>query len=115
MDYPRCNLSNTRLCKLKTYIGYNQYHCRDCESQYNERTGTLFNFIEYPNEVVMMTVYYYYRFKTSLDDVVELMHLRGFHMSHQTVHNWVQTFGVELGLKLRKRRGAVQKEVTDQL
>lgn len=25
-------------------------------------------------------------------------------MSHQTVHNWVQTFGVELGLKLRSCR-----------
>ena len=25
-------------------------------------------------------------------------------MSHQTVHNWTQTFGIELGLKLRARR-----------
>ena len=28
----------------------------------------------------------------------------GIHLSHQTVHNWTQTFGVELGLKLRERR-----------
>ena len=52
----------------------------------------------------MIAVHYYYRFKVSLDDVVTLMAMRGFYLSHQTVHNWVQTFGVELGLKLRARR-----------
>ena len=51
-----------------------------------------------------MAVHYYFRFRNSLDDVVELMALRGFHACHQTVHNWVQTFGVELGLKLREKR-----------
>jgi len=51
-----------------------------------------------------MAVHYYYRFKVSLDDVVELMVMRGFHLSHQTVHNWVQIFGVELGMKLRNSR-----------
>jgi transposase-like protein len=52
----------------------------------------------------MMAVYFYYRFKESLDDVVELMVTRGFHLSHQTIHNWVHTFGVDLSLKLRHRR-----------
>ena len=52
----------------------------------------------------MLAVHYYYRFKVSLNDVVELMAIRGFSLSHQTIHNWVQTFGVELGLKLRCRR-----------
>jgi len=72
--------------------------------QYNERTRTKLNFIEYPTEVVMLAVHYYYQFKVSLDDVVKLMVMSGIHLSHQTVHNWVQTFGVELGLKLRHGR-----------
>ena len=42
--------------------------------------------------------------KVSLDDVVQLMAMRGVYLCHQTIHNWVQTFGVELGLKLRVRR-----------
>ncbi len=29
------------------------------------------------------------------------MAIRGITLSHQTVHNWAQTFRVELGLKLR--------------
>ncbi len=66
----------------------------------SRRISSQISFIEYPTEVVMLAVHYYYRFKVSLDDVVELMIMRGFHLSHQTVHNWLQTFGVQLGLKL---------------
>ena len=104
MDCPYCQSKVTKEIKKKTVLGYDQYRCYDCGKQYNERTGTKFNFIEYRTEVVMLAVHYYYRFKVSLDDVVELMVMRGFHLCHQTVHNWVQVFGVELGLKLRTRR-----------
>jgi len=104
MNCPHCESSNPYLCTTQTQLGYLQYRCRTCVQQYNERTGTPFNFIEYPNEVIMMAIHYYYRFKVSLDDVVELMAIRGFHISHQTIHNWIQTFGVELGLKLRAKR-----------
>jgi len=59
----------------------------------------------------MLVVHYYHRFKVSLDDVVELMAMREFSLSHQTIHNWTQTFGVELGLKCRRiRQGAVSKK-----
>ncbi len=104
MDCPHCQSTDVRRCKTKTDLGYNQYRCCQCESQYNERTGTTLNFIHYPTEVVMLAVHYYYRFRASLDDVIELMALRGFQFSHQTIHNWAQTFGVELGLKLREKR-----------
>ena len=52
----------------------------------------------------MLVVHHYYRFKLSLTDVGELMSIRGISLSHQTVHNWTQFFGVELGLKLRANR-----------
>lgn len=110
MDCPHCHSSSTTQIKRTTVLGYQQYNCRSCYRQFNERTGTLFNFIEYRTEVVMLAVYYYFRFKVSLDDVVELMAMRGFHLSHQTVHNWVHWFGPSLGMKLRKRR---YKKATD--
>lgn len=111
MDCIFCLSKNYRSSKATTNLGYKQYRCYDCKKQYNERTGTKFNFIEYPNEVVMMAVHYYYRFKVSLDDVVELMAMRNINLSHQTVHNWTQTFGIELGLKLReKRKGKAGKK-----
>ncbi len=104
MDCPGCGSEQTKSMNQKTGLGYMQYRCARFSKQFNERTGTLLNFIECPTEVVMMAVHYYYRFKVSLDDVVELMMMRGFYLSHQTVHNWTQRFGVELGLKLRARR-----------
>jgi len=59
----------------------------------------------------MLVVYHYFRFKLSLDDVVELMASRGIQLSHQTVHNWAQSFGVTLGIKLRQsRRGKTGKK-----
>jgi len=104
MDCPHCQSKNTRELTQTTLLNYQQFCCRKCGKQYNERTGTPLNFIEYPTEVVMMVIHYYYRFKVSLDDVVELMMMRKIHLSHQTVHNWVHIFGVELGLKLRAQR-----------
>ena len=84
MYCPHCESKNTQKIQKKTVFGYNQYHCYNCDKQYNERTGTKLN---YPTEVVMIAVHYYYRFKVSLDDVVELMAMQRFHLCHQTIHN----------------------------
>lgn len=83
MDCPNCSSHQTREIPRTTALGYKQFYCRHCRKQFNERTGTPLNFVEYPTEVVMLAVYYY-RFKVSLDDVVELMATRGIHLSHQT-------------------------------
>ena len=104
MDCPDCQSTQFYTCHNTTNLGYKQYRCRHCKKQYNERTGTPFNFVTHRSEVVIMTLYYYYSFKMSLDDVVIVMALRGFHLSHQTVHNWNQIFGVNVGNALRKRR-----------
>jgi putative transposase len=104
MECPDCQSPSAREMNQLTALGYKRYHCSSCGRRFNERTGTSFNFIEYPTEVVMITLHYYFRFKVSLDDVAELMALRGLTLSHQTVHNWAHRFGPELGLKLRKRR-----------
>jgi len=76
MNCPQYQSKNTIKRKKKTVLGYLQSHCRDCCKQFNERSGTKFNFIEYPTKVVRMAVHYYYRFKVSLDDVAELMMMR---------------------------------------
>ncbi|MDF1761729.1 MAG: hypothetical protein P1U40_14440 [Coxiellaceae bacterium] len=42
---------------MKTRLGYLQFRCRDCGKQFNERTGTPYNCIEWPTEVVTFAVY----------------------------------------------------------
>lgn len=104
INCPHCQSSDIKSISKKTLLGYKQFVCQSCNKQYNERTGTKLNFIMYPTAVVMMIVQYYYRFKVSLDDVVDLMLMRGFTLCHQTVRNWVQTFGADLGINIRDRR-----------
>ncbi len=55
----------------------------------------------------MLSVHHYYRFKLNLDDICELISIRRINLSHQTIHNWSQIFGVELGLKLRESRKGI--------
>jgi putative transposase len=111
MNCPHCSSKDTQKRQEKTHLGYHEYRCRDCGRQFNERTGTVFNFLTHRTEVVVLAVRYYYEFKTSLDDVVKLMVMRGIQLSHQTVYNWTQTVGVEMALKFRARRkGKVGKK-----
>ena len=49
------------------------------QQQFNKRTGTPYNFLEHPTDVVVLAVFYYYRFKNSLVDAVEHMALPGIH------------------------------------
>lgn len=104
MGCPYCQSAKISQLTRKTLLSYQQYCCTNCGKQFNERTGTKLNYIEYRTEVVMMVLHYYYRFKVSLDDVVELMAMRGIELSHQTVANWASVFGVILGMKLREQR-----------
>jgi putative transposase len=104
MNYPHCDSKNTYCRPNTTDLGYQEYRCQHCSCQFNERTGTVFNYLEYPTDVVILAVRYYYEFKTSFDDVVKLMAMRGFELCHQTVWNWTQTVGVELALQFRARR-----------
>ena len=76
MDAPHCTSHKTAPLKRTTNLGVFTVPC-DCKRQFNERTGTSYNFLEYPTDVVMLTVFYYYHFKSSLVDVTKRMALRG--------------------------------------
>jgi len=104
MNCTTCQSSNTLERSTKTSLGYKQYQCRNCTKYFNERTGTAFNYVQYPTDVVMLVVFFYTRYKLSLVDVSEIMMLRGLSISHETVRAWVQAFGTEISLKIRGNR-----------
>jgi hypothetical protein len=62
-----------------------QYKSSRCNRQFKERTGTDFNFLEWPNYVVMLNLYHYYTFKLSIDDVVDLSSLHNISTNLQTI------------------------------
>jgi len=104
MNCPYCQSANIYLRKAKTTLGYACYQCKACFKYYNERTGTPFGFLQYPTDIVLLAVFYYYRYKNSLVDVTEHLTLRGFSISHETIRLWSQEIGTEIGLKFRYRR-----------
>ncbi len=104
MDCPHCGSNSYISRKRPTKLGYQQFHCKKCGKYYNERTGTPFNHLHYPTDVVLLAIFYYCRFKNSFVDVTEHMALRGFNISHETVRQWVLEIGTEAAIAIRARR-----------
>ena len=106
MTCPHCNSSETRKRAGATSVGYARFVCCACGRRFNERTGTPFNELQYPTDVVLNAVLWRLRYKLSLRDVAELLLLRGFAVTHETVREWEARFASILADRLReKRRG----------
>src|SRR5580765_2654778 len=104
MDCPHCSSSTTTQLSRKTALGYNVFRCRDCKRTFNERTGTPFNYLEFPTDIVLLVVLWRIRYKLSLRDLAEMFLERGFEFTHETVRDWEARFAPLLADKLRAKR-----------
>jgi transposase-like protein len=77
---------------------------RACQRLFNERTGTLFNYLEAPTDVVFLVVLWRLRYKLSLRDVAEMFLERGFVFTHETVRDWEARFAPLVADQLRRKR-----------
>jgi len=75
-ECPRCSSSSTSELKQKTILGYRSFRCGSCERKFNERTGTPFNFLEFPTDVVLLVVRWETRFAPMISDALR-RHRRG--------------------------------------
>jgi len=80
------------------------FRCQDCHRSFNERTGTAFNFIEWPTDIVFKVLFCRLRYKLSYRDVAELFLLRAFVFTHETVRAWEERFAETLATELRAKR-----------
>jgi putative transposase len=77
-----------------------------CQRVFNERTGTPFNSLEYPTDVILLVVLWRLRYKLSLRGLAEMFLERGFVFTHEAVRDWETRFALLLADQLRvKRRG----------
>lgn len=82
------------------------FRCSACKHRFNERTGTSFNFLEYPTDVVLLVVLWRLRYKLSLRDLSEMFLERGMVFTRETVRAWEARFAPLMAEQLRiKRRG----------
>jgi transposase-like protein len=105
-----CTLRATSERSDRTELGYRRFRCRDYHCGFNERSGTVFNRLQYPTDVVCLVVLWRLRYKLSLRDLVEMFALRGLIFTHEAVREWEAKLTPHLTEELRKvRRGKVGK------
>jgi putative transposase len=106
MNCPHCMSIVTKQQRKNTSLGYRTYRCQQCQRAFNERTGTPFNYLEYPTDIVLLVVFYRLRYKLSLRDLAEMFLERGFSFTHEAVRDWEARFAPLITERLRvKRRG----------
>jgi putative transposase len=88
----------------RTVLGYRRFRCRDCQRGCNERTGTPFNRLQYPTDVVCLVALWRFRYKLRLRDLAEIFLQRGPDFTHEAVRDWETKVAPLLSDTLRKRR-----------
>ncbi len=103
---PHCRSTATTKRKPRTALGYPRLNCRACGRRLNERTGTPFNDLQSPTDIVLLAVLWCPRYKLSFRDVAEMLLQRDYAVTHETVRAWEFRFAPLLADRLRaKRRG----------
>src|SRR5713226_6185209 len=103
MNCPSCLSAITKEQYKKTSLGYRTFRCRGCQHTFNERTGTPFNFLEYPTEIVLLVVVWRLRYKLSLRDLAEMFLTRGFQFPHEAIRDWEARFAPLIAERLRAK------------
>ena len=110
MNCPHCRSSATARRRHRTELGYRPFSCRSCGRRFNERTGTGFDQLQYPTDIVLLAVLWRLRYKLGFRDVAELLLQRGYEVTHETIRGWEARFAPQLAGQLRaKRRGQASR------
>ena len=103
-ELPHCHATQTTKLQRTTDLGYTVFRCQSCGRTFNERTGTAFNFVEVPTDIVVQVLFFRVRYKLSYRDVAEMFLLRGFEFTHETVRDWEERFALGCPNRFRSFR-----------
>ena len=92
MICPHCQSQRLQKLERTTDLGYLLFRCGECGRKSNERTGTPFNFLEFPTDIVFEIILCRLRYKLSLRNLAEMFLLRGFQFTHEAVRDWEARF-----------------------
>lgn len=107
MECPRCGSAATPKRRGRSALGYGRFTCRTCRHRFNERTGSPFNGLQFPTDVVLLAVLWRLRYKLGLSDVAELLLQRGHEVTYETVRVWeFRCAPLISGRSRAQRRGA---------
>lgn len=72
-----------------------------CRRMFNERTGTVYNHLQFPTNIVSLVVLWRLRYKLSLRDLAEMFLVRGFEFTLEAVRDWEWRFAPLITEQLR--------------
>jgi len=104
MRCPHCESADTTERRERTELGYRRFRCLSCRREFNERTGTRFNHLQYPTDIVCLVVLWRVRYRLSLRDLPEMFLERGLVFTHEAVREWEAQFAPLWSAMLRKHR-----------
>src|SRR5437762_5597117 len=104
MNCPFCASNKTNSSTQKTALGYRTFRCSACQRRFNERSGTPFNYLVFPTDIVLLVVLWRLRYKLSLRDLAEMFLVRGFEFTHEAVREWEARFAPLISQHLRSQR-----------
>ena len=84
--------------------GYRRFRCRDCGKQFNQRSDGILNRASLPSDIIAFVVFCRLRYRLTLRDLSEIMLLRGFTVSHESIRQWEAKLSPVMGEALRRRR-----------
>ena len=106
MPCPRWSSTATTRRQRRTALGYPRFNCRACGRRFHERTGTPFNDLQDPTDLVLLAGLWRLRYTRSFRDVAALLLERGFGVTHETIRIWECRCAPLWADRLRaKRRG----------
>ena len=106
MTCPHCESPATTTRQGQPSLGSRRFRCRSCGRRFNERSGTPFNDLQYPTDIVLLAVLWRLRDKLSCRDIAAMLLDRGFSGTHETIREWACRFAPLVTERLRaKRRG----------
>ena len=85
MDCVACGSAAVTERSERTARGYRRFRCRDCGKQYNERSGGLLNYTQYPSDLIALVVLWRLRYRLTLRDLAEMFLQRGLIFSYEAV------------------------------
>jgi transposase len=117
MSRPYCSSCATTRLARNTSLGYPTFCCSQCKRKFNERTGTQFNHLQFPTDIVLLVVQWRLRYKLSLRDLAEMFLARGFEFTHEAVRDGSVRFQgsvarIDEGADSLPTLGAVFKAIT---
>jgi transposase-like protein len=104
MPCPQCAATITQEQAQRTALGYRTFRWPSCRRRFNERTGTLYNDLTFPTDLVFLGVLWRLRDKLSPRNLAEMFLERGIVFSHETVRHREAQIAPLLRERLRSKR-----------